>query len=219
MSSEYQAGTAVTYEPGNPEELSSLKLSSMADAMELAMQRNKTIDDGDPDPYGYGQELEDQFGIDLLTPNWKAKPTDTRWAKRIKARARMASIAKLFLKGYSPADIAEKVAVSIVTVHKDLQHLSQEWRKSYLEDIETLAARDLTRLDYLLSQLADGIEAGDTKSINSAIEIVKTRAQILGYREGVQVDIEQYIMEVAEANGYDPKKAVQIAQRIRVSMK
>lgn len=217
--SDYKSGDVVTLTPGDPEQLEEMKISSMADAMELARLKSRAVDDEDPDPYGYGQELEEQFGIDLLTPNWKARPDDERWVKRLKGRARLAAVAKLFLQGHSPTQIAEKTKTSLVTVHRDLQHLGQQWRKSYLEDIEVLAARDLTRLDYFLTKLAPGIERGDTKSVNTAVEIIKQRAQILGYREGVQVDIEQYIREVAESAGYDPDKAVILAQRIRVSYK
>lgn len=204
---------------GDPEYQEEIKLTTMGDAMNLAMQRARTIDDDDPDPYGYGQELEEQFGIDLLTPNWKAKPDDLTWVKRVKGRARKAAVSKLFLQGYNVQEISTKVAVSEVTVHKDLENLGREWRKSYLADIEVLAGKDLARLEEYLKKLAPGIENGNTKSIQQAVEIIKTRAQILGYQQGVQVNIEQYIREVAASAGYDPDKAVEIATRISYSFK
>lgn len=194
-------------------------LASMGDAMQLAMDRSRSVEDPDPDPYGYGQELEELYGVDILTPNWKAKPDDDRWVKRVKARGRQAAVARLFLNGFGVKEISERVKTSQVTVYNDLRHLSQEWRKSYLADIETLAGQDLARLDLLLQKLAPGINRGDTKSITAALEIIKERGTILGYRSGIQVDIEQYVREVAEANGYDPQKAVELAQRISITMK
>lgn len=217
-SSVYKAGEMLP-RPGTPEEVEEYKLTNMADAMALAKSRSRAVDDGDPDPYGYAQELEQEFGVDLITPNWKAKPDDAQWVKRLKGRARKAAVARLFLQGYAITAIAGKVKVSEVTVYKDLQHLGQEWRKSYLDDIEVLAGKDLTRLDYLFTKLAPGIERGDTKSVTAAIEIIKERAQILGYRQGVQIDIEAYVREVAMANGFDPDKAVQLAQRISITMR
>jgi hypothetical protein len=203
----------------NPSGVDEHRLASMGDAMELAMSRARDVSDQDPDPYGYGMELEQNFGVDLLSPNWKAKPDDERWVKRIKARARQAAVARLFLLGFGVKEISERVKTSQVTVYNDLKDLSREWRKSYLGDIETLAGQDLARLDMLLQKLAAGINRGDTKSITAALEIIKERGTILGYRTGVQVDIEQYVREVAEANGYDPDKAVMLAQRISITMK
>lgn len=213
---EYVAGEVINR--GDPIAIQENKITNMGDAIELAMQRARDVEDPDPDIYGYQQEVENTFGVDLLTPNWKAKPDDTLWVKRMKARGRKAAIAKLFLQGRKIAEIAQLVKVSEVTVYRDIQNLSQEWRKSYMADIEILAGIDLARLENLLVKLAPGIETGDTKSITAALEIIKERGQILGYRSGVQVDIETYVREVAEANGYDPEKAVQIAQRISVTM-
>lgn len=204
---------------GDPEYQKEMKLASMADAMQLARDRLREEPDEDPDPYGYGQELEQLIGIDILPSKWKSSPDDTRWVKRLKGRARRAVVAKLFLQGHDVAHIAEKVQVSQVTILKDLTNLGMEWRRSYIDDIEILAGKDLARLDMLLTKLSPAIERGDTKSIVAAIEIIKERGSILGYRQGVQIDIEQYVREVAEANGFDPERAVQIATRVSYSLK
>lgn len=203
-------------------ELQEHKRGSLQQAISLAMQTVRDPDafqDPDPDPYGYGQEMEHEFGLDLLTPNWKAKPDDPLWNKRFLARARKAAVARLYLQGKSIKDIADSCKVSQVTVYKDIANISLEWRKSYMEDIEKLASRDLARLDMMFASLADAMERGDTKAIEAGIKIIDARGNILGYRAGVQVDIEQYIRQVASANGYDPDRAVNIAQRIKVTMR
>lgn len=191
----------------------------MEQAMKSAMATGRDIEEKDPDPYGYGQEFELAKGIDLLEPEWKAEPDDDRWNKRIKARDRLQKVTKLYRDGYSVGEIAKMVESTEWTVHKDLNSISMTWRKQALEDIEKVVGKDLARLDYYLSRLAPAVERGDVKAIMAATEIIKERGAIMGTRQGVQVDIETYIREVAESNGFDPEKAVQIAQRVKLTMK
>jgi hypothetical protein len=195
------------------------KFQNISDAIRNArdvIRDPELLEEKDPDPYGFAQQLENEFGIDLLTAGWKSHPGDQLWEKRIKARARKATVARLYLQGVPVSDIAMKVRVSDVTVYKDIASISTEWRRSYMNDIEALASRDLARLDEMFSALFDDIEKGDTRAIAAGIEIIKERGNILGYRQGVQVDIEQHIREIASAQGYDPDKAVSLAQRISV---
>lgn len=204
---------------GNPEELEELKFNSMQSAMALAREQARTEEDEDPDPYGYAQELEEQFGYNLLDPVWKSKPDDKKWVERLKSRARRNMVAKFYCDGFTAEQIAQKVKVSVVTVYKDIKACSQEWRRSYMDSIEILAARDLQRLDNMLAALSPGVNRGDTKSVMAAVEIIRERGNILGYRQGVQVDMEQYIREVATSKGIDPDRAVMLAQRISVTFK
>jgi len=201
------------------DDLTAYKVENMAQAMEVALQRTRAVENEDPDAYGYLQEVENELQVDLLDMRWKAKPDDEIWVKRLRARARKATVAKLFLEGHKVPEIAKLVQTSEVTIMKDLGALSNEWRRSYLDDIELLAGKDLERLETYLVALAPGISRGDTKSIVAAVEIIKERGSILGYRQGVQVNIEEYVREVASANGFDPDRAVEIASRISVTMK
>lgn len=203
----------------DPEAVKNHRISSMADAMELAKQVARVHSDDDPDPYGYVQDIERDLGLDLIEPRWKAKPDDDLFIKRAKARARKMAVMKLFMSGFNPKEIAEKVKVSESTVVYDIQMIQSEFRREYLNDAEALAAKDLARTEYWLSRLAPGIDRGDTKSIGVAVEILKERASILGYRQGVNIDMTQFIIEIAESNGYDPNKALQIAERVASSMK
>jgi hypothetical protein len=205
----------IPYDPN--EEENPYKVATLADAYRVAKERSVDLEDPDPDPYGYIQEMEAGLNVDLIAPHWKAKPDDELWVKRFKARAKKETVARLLLQGHKVPAIARECQISEPTVIKYIGDVQREWRRSYLDDAELMAARDMDRLDYYLTRLADGIEAGDVKSINSAIEIVRVRANILGYAQGVQVDIESYVREVAEANGYDPDRAVALASRISVS--
>lgn len=198
------------------------KVKNIHDAMRLAMENlafEGLEESGDPDPYGYVQEIEESTGIDLLSPKWKSKPDDDRWNRRVKSRARKAAVARMYLMGYSVAEIANKVEVSESTVVNDINIVTQEWRDNYLEDIETLASRDLARLDDMFNKLATNIEQGNVGAIKTAVEIIRERGNILGYRQGVQVDIEQHVREIAASQGLDPDQAVQMAQRISIRYK
>lgn len=203
----------------NPEELEEFHISDMAAAMSLAASRNKEIESEDPDPYGYAQEVENQYEVDILSPYWKAKPDDDQWVKRMRSRSRKAAVAKLFIQGHTIPQIAQLVKAGEALVARDIHYISKEWRRSYLDDIEILAGKDLARLEHYLVKLAPGIERGDPKSVQVALDIVRERGSILGYKQGVQVDVTQYIREVAEANGFDPDKAIEIATRVSYSLK
>lgn len=219
MSENLPAPKSTVLSRGDSEAIEAFKLTSMADAMNLARQRVREVDDDDPDPYGYAQELENEFDWDILPKKWKANPDDPQWIKRMKARARRAAVANFYVTGHKISDIAKKCKVSEVTVYRDMQVMMQDWRKSYLEDIETLAAKDLATMDFMLQRLHNGIMRGDPKSISVALSILQERANILGTRQGVQVDIEEYVREVASANGYDPDTAVAHARKISITMK
>lgn len=203
--------------PGDPEAIATHRITTMGDAMQRAMQSVRELDDGDPDPYGFGQELEEELGADILPFQWKAQPGDERWSKRQRARARKATVAKRFLEGKTVGEIARSLRVSENTVYNDIKHVSQEWRRQYLADIELHAGQTLARLNWMLERLTDGINRGDTKAVNSALAIIQEQGTILGYRgTGVQVDITQMIREVAEASGFNPEAAVELATRISV---
>lgn len=195
------------------------KYVSMYDAMELARQVARVPLDEDPDPYGYVQDVERDLGLDLIEPRWKAKPDDDLFIKRAKARARKMATMKLFMGGFTPREIADKLEVSESTTVYDIQMIQAEFRREYLNDAEALAAKDLARTEYWFTRLAPAIERGDTKAITVAVEILKERASILGYRQGVSVDITTFVMQVAESQGFDPQKAVQIAERVSASYK
>lgn len=204
---------------GNPQELEEYTITTMAEAMEVARSRVREFISEDPDPYGMAQEAEQEYGVDILNPQWKAKPTDELWSKRVRARARKTAVVRQFLLGFTVPEIAAKLKVTEATVYGDIRHAGKDWRRTYLDDIEKLAGMDLARMDLYLSKLAAGIEKGDVKAIQTAVDIIDKRSKILGYQQGVQIDIEQYVREVAEANGYDPEKAVMIASRISMNMR
>lgn len=216
----YESGsTAVTR--GNPVlvEDRPTRYDSLRHAIEAARLNLAHELDEDPDRYGFASDAEQEFGVTLLPPEWKSTPDETLWNKRKKARARRVAVARYYLMGKPVSEIARILKVSDYTAYMDLVAIEEEWRQSAIADIEILAARDLARLDAVINNLWPAVEKRDAKAANAVIEAIKERGTILGYRSGVQIDIEQYVRQVAEANGYDPDRAVQVAQRISVNFK
>lgn len=219
MPTEYPAHQRVL-QPGDPEAIEAVQFDTTADAIRQAMTMSRAVDDEDPDPYGVAQEIAEEYGVtDILPARWRSRPSDFQWVKRMKARERRAEVSKMFIQGQTVQQMAATLEVTEVTIYRDLASIEREWRQTYLGNTEKIAAADLARLDSYLSYLAPNIERGDVNSIKAAIEIIKSKSEILGTKQGVQVDIEQYVRQVAEANGYDPDRAVQLAQRISITMR
>lgn len=209
-----RAGNSALLEPP-------VRYDNLAQALRAAREKlgRELGDDGDPDPYGYMQEAEVNYGFELLPAQWKAAPDDGRWIKRLKARQRRAIVARWYMAGYPVAEIARRAKVSDMTVYHDLHRIEAEWRDSYLADIEVLATRDLARLDMMFSKLFSKIEKGDGDAIAAGLKIIQERGAILGYRQGLQIDLEAHIRAVAAANGFDPDEAVQVAAKISVNLR
>lgn len=194
------------------------RVTSLAGAMSLALSRAREIDDPDPDPYGYLQEIDAAFpNSGIMEPQWTARPNDPRWIKRVRARGRKSQVSARFLKGDSVPEIAQALSVSEATVYRDLTNLQMEWRERHMRDIEALAGQDLARLDMFMQKLAPAIDRGDVQAIKAGLDIVKERGSILGYRAGLQVDMEEFVRSAAESAGLDPNEAIIVARRISVN--
>lgn len=138
---------------------------------------------------------------------------------------RRTEVGKLLARGWNVVRIAERMGLPVNTVSQDKLVLEAEWKETQLENAERAAALDLTRLDMAIDRLLfiiDNPKVGVfnlTRAIEQLTRIVQLRGEILGYRQGVTVDIESYVRAVAEANGYDPEAAVELAQKVVISIK
>lgn len=203
-----------------PPEMSEARiLTRQALTIKQAMQRARNQEpDQDPDPYGYLNELEDAQGLQLLPDAWKATPDSDLHVKRRMKRARREKVAGLWMRGRTVAEIARLVNVNEVTVYGDLGSIHEQWQETQLEAVEVQAARDLARIDFAVDKLWPKVTKGDVNAIGVLATLIDKRGKILGYGNGVQVDIEAYIRRVAEANGYDADEAVAVAARIKISL-
>src|ERR1041385_4936990 len=110
-------GNPALLEAGTPS-----RYDTLSQAIEQAKRnlQREFLGDGDPDPYGYADELEKESGADLLPVNWKARPDDSLHVKRQKARARRTAVARFYLMGLGPKQIAMKCKVNEATIYDDL---------------------------------------------------------------------------------------------------
>ncbi len=75
------------------------------------------------------------------------KRSDTQRIKDQKA------VADLRLRGMSQQAISEKLGISQPTVSRDLKLVHQQWQDSAKEDIGTIVARELAKLDFMETEL------------------------------------------------------------------
>lgn len=195
------------------------RYNTLAQAVAAATVALKHDLDPDPDRLGYASDAEEEYGIDLLPMQWKGKPDSSLWIKRTKARARQVKVAKYHLMGMTSAEISRRMKVSVWTVYQDVKAVEQQWQELAVADVQAHAARALARLDRMFIKLWPSIEAADPKAIDAGVNIIKEQGTILGYRTGMQIDVESYVRQIAQANGYDPDKAVEMGQRISLTLK
>lgn len=131
---------------------------------------------------------------------------------------RRTMVASRMLRGWSQDKIANDLGHTPEVVKRDMDSIWDMWREHNLEDIERVALRDLARLDAAIDVIWPSVELGDLFAIAALSKLIDQRGIILGYRHGVKVDFEAYIRQVAESQGYDPDKAVQIAIRVTASL-
>ncbi|MDR0431066.1 MAG: hypothetical protein LBH58_11375 [Tannerellaceae bacterium] len=81
-----------------------------------------------------------------------------RQRKQVKL-SRLEIVAKLYKRGYSMRKIQSEVmtrlelsSYSLQTVHRDIQSLLAEWRKSRLEDIDIAVQLELERIDEIIQE-------------------------------------------------------------------
>lgn len=194
------------------------KVPTLYDALEYARSQGYEFD-GDPDPYAYGAELEQTYGIDLINPEWKSSPDDDKWVERFRSRGRKAIIAMLMIKGYSENQISKRIGVSEVVVRRDLEAIHREWRQRYLGLHEDRAVLALAKLDYMLTRLMPAIDSGDPQAVRAAAELIKIEGNMIGFNQGIQMDAEIIVRQAAEAHGLDPDRAVEIATKVSMHLK
>lgn len=142
---------------------------------------------------------------------------------RAKVEFRRTEIAKLLIRGWGPSRIAEHLSLPVNTVSTDIKVMEAQWRSTQLEQVEKVALYDLMRLEQAVDRLMpiiekEGVEKA-IKAVDALAKVIQLRGDILGYRQGVTVDIESYVRAVAEANGFDPERAVELAQKVVISIR
>lgn len=132
--------------------------------------------------------------------------------------ARREQVAELLLYGWSEARIADQVGVAPSTVHEDIVSIREVWQEATINNVAQTALLDLARLDFIISGQLPRAQS-DFKAAEAVMKAIEQKARILGYDRGITTDVEEYIRSMVEATGYDPDKAVEIAQTISLTLK
>lgn len=162
-------------------------------------------------------EPEEVPEVKVPHPLFKASLTLTRHQRKRIIEHRRERVSELMLQGKTEAGIANQLGLSLGTIHNDMVAIRHLWREATINNAEQHAALDLARLEWAANGLMPRVLAGDEDAIVALIRIIQQKGRILGYGTGVKVDIETFLRQVAESNGFDPDKAIEVATRVSLS--
>ena len=86
----------------------------------------------------------------------------------------------LSLIGLTQVEIAARLGVTQPRVSQLLAEGRQEWRQETARSYEEHVEMQLARLEMLMRKLEAGLDAGDPRSVDSALKLVDRIAKILG---------------------------------------
>lgn len=123
-------------------------------------------------------------------------------ARRVKAM-------DMRLAGASYRQIGAALGINHTTAMQDVSHMLREYMT---EPTEEVRKAEMQRLDRLMMAHWNAAIAGDTKATQMVLNIMDRRARLLGIDAPVKVDITQWVVEQARAEGLDEREAVRFAE-------
>ena len=100
---------------------------------------------------------------------------------------RAAQVAELYRAGRPMRGIAAALGIGATTVHRDLQRLRSQWRRSAGRDFDALVQDELVKLDHVEAGAWSGWDrsrddggAGDPRFLTAALACVDRRCRLLG---------------------------------------
>lgn len=125
----------------------------------------------------------------------------------VRAKRRVKAL-QLRLAGSSYRQIALANKCAIQTASNDVALMLKEYAT---EPADSVRNAEVARLDRLMLACWESALKGNTKSIDTVLQIMGRRAALLGLDAPRKVDITTWIREMAVAEGLDPDQAVQDA--------
>jgi len=109
--------------------------------------------------------------------------------------SRRATIARLYLKGYSGQEIASKVGVSESQVSRDIKAVAELWRETALQDIGERKAQDLAELALVRRELwsawySSKKRKADPRFMSEILKALKQSSELLGYHGSQKIRID-----------------------------
>ena len=160
----------------------------------------------------------------------------------VERHAKRLEIASLYVRGYTQAEIAQRVGVSQQQVSYDLKVLVEQWRQEATALLDEARARELAKIIQVERECWAAWEAskgeqqittvagqtgvgqthaairkqpsyGDPRYLAGIQWAIDRRCKLLGLDQPVQ-DLERWVRQAAEAEGLDPQAALAEAQRL-----
>lgn len=130
------------------------------------------------------------------------------------AAARRRKVAEMRLAGYwHQGDIAQKLGVDQSTISTDFKALDAEWRASNVDLVTEAKNVDLERLNTVIQINWPLMAAGDPDAARVILQVIQTRAKILGYEAPQKIQINAQILEIAARYNMDPDVAMSLASK------
>lgn len=102
-----------------------------------------------------GQRWE-VMGRQKVNRHGKVEKQDLEFSsKRMEAKIleRRARVMELLARSWSYSQIAREVGVSAMQITRDVKEVTQEWRERYLQDMDSVKAKEVHRVEHILHSL------------------------------------------------------------------
>jgi len=106
--------------------------------------------------------------------------------RKIQRRRDAKRIGEMYLRGWSQAEIAEELKLSVPTISRDLAKLQDAWVKSSLVDYDKAKGKELAKIDQLECEYWDAwLQSREDKETETqkAIAVGKTKEDMLPFRK------------------------------------
>lgn len=139
--------------------------------------------------------------------------------QEIEREARRRQVAAILLSGIRDQTIiASQLHVDRSTISRDIKYIEGEWRAATISDVNEAKTIDLLRIDRMIASAWTAATKGDTRAIGEIRQLIKLRADIIGYAapakfEGT-VNVKLMAEQVAAELGLDPGDVIAEAERI-----
>lgn len=88
----------------------------------------------------------------------------------VRVMERRQQVTDLVMRGLSYAKIGKEVGVSAMQVCRDVKECVEEWRRNYLQDIDTIKGREVARIEHLLARLWEDFEISRWRTIPAKLD-------------------------------------------------
>lgn len=123
-------------------------------------------------------------------------------------KERQARAVALWNAGWGQADIAAEFGVTRDTIAKDIRKAADELNRLSLVEAGRRRAVMAERLQTMFKSVWPRVASGNLNAIRVVLQIMEREARLFGLDAPQKVDIELKIRAMAEAEGYDPDKAM-----------